>query len=84
MATQQTAAVQSAAQAAGIDWGKLQQFIQNMNWLQLIQFVREIIALFSAKPAPTIQAGSANLESVKAHFDAIAEMCECGKRCCGG
>lgn len=87
MAKAQATALKSAAEAAGIDWSKLSDFIKGMNWLQVLQFVQQIISIFSSKP-PKMLAGQGasgdDLECIKAHFDAISDLSECGRKCCGG
>lgn len=87
MAKTNATATKAAAEAAGIDWTKLSDFIKSMNWLQVIQFIQQIIGIFSSKP-PTMKAGQGaggdDLECIRAHFDAISDMAECGRKCCGG
>ena len=75
----------ASATAAGIPWQQLIDWIKGMNWLQLIQFIQQIISIFRNKPVvakATKGCGPDDVDCIKAHFDCIEAMAECGKHCC--
>jgi hypothetical protein len=78
-----TSEVQAAAAAAGLDWNKLLQFVQQ----QGIPFILALVAALRQQPVMMGSAGSAGgdqLAHLKAHFEAIGELADCGAQCCGG
>lgn len=84
MAAVNATAVQAKVTAAGIDWQKIKDLIANMNWMELIAFIRTIISLFKGKP-PVMAAGAGcgpeDVECARAHFEAITELSTCGANC---
>jgi hypothetical protein len=75
--------VQAKAAAAGLDWGKLVDYIQNLNWVELMMLIRQIIDIFRKKPPGPVVMGATDLSGCcKAHFEAITALAQCGADCC--
>lgn len=77
-----TSEVQAAAAAAGLDWSKLIQLMQQ----QGIPFILALIAAFRQQPVMMGAGGGTDadqLAHLKVHFEAIGELADCGAACCG-
>jgi hypothetical protein len=82
--------VKAKATAAGFDWQKLVDFISGLNWVEVMTFISQVIAIFRGGKKPMMTrakgtgCGPEEVDAAKAHFEAIKALAECGCECCTG
>lgn len=77
--TQAEAVLKSAGfDVAGFDWSAF-------NWAKFFEIVQALVALWKSQPQTFAAAQHEDHAAcLKAHFDAITALSQCGSDCCGG
>lgn len=80
-------AVKAKAQAAGIPWDLVMQYLLSLNWMEIVATLREFWSAWRRGPRPSIQSGPAlshedKLQCVADHQDLIIDIATCCKEHC--